>query len=60
LSELWANVALAPRPFDSDLAERCYIKSNYWANPDNWSGVEILTGENGATDARSSKRQQGK
>ncbi len=41
LSELWANVALAARPFDSDLAERCYIKSNYWANPDKWSKEEV-------------------
>ncbi len=41
LSELWADVALAARPFDSDLAERCYIKSNYWANPDKWSKEEV-------------------
>ncbi len=41
LSELWANVALAARPFDSDLAERCYLKGNYWANPNSWSDEEI-------------------
>ncbi len=41
LSELWANVALAARPFDSNLAERCYLKGNYWANPNNWSDEEV-------------------
>jgi hypothetical protein len=41
LSDLWAAVALAARPFDSDLAERCYQKGNYWANPDNWSDEEV-------------------
>ncbi len=41
LSELWANVALAARPFDSDLAERCYLKGNYWADPNSWSDEEV-------------------
>ncbi len=48
LSDLWADVAVAAQPFDPDLANRCYIKGNYWANPDKWqvdkveeAGIEI-------------------
>ena len=41
LSDLWAKVALAAQSFDSDLAERCYLKGNYWANPDNWGDEEV-------------------
>lgn len=41
LADLWADVAVAARPFDSDLAGRCYIKGNYWANPDKWSDEEV-------------------
>lgn len=41
LSDLWAEVALVTQPFDPNLAERCYLKGNYWANPDIWSDEEI-------------------
>jgi len=33
LSDLWAKVATTARPFNPDLAHRCYLKSSYWANP---------------------------
>lgn len=27
--------------YDHDLAERCMLKSDYWANPDQWSDRDI-------------------
>lgn len=40
LSDLWAKVATTAHPFNPDLAQRCYLKSNYWANPERWTDKE--------------------
>lgn len=41
LSDLWTAVACVAKPFDPDLARRCYEKGNYWADPSRWSEEEI-------------------
>ena len=41
LSELWSKVAIAALPFNPDLAQRCYLKSEYWANPERWTDEQI-------------------
>lgn len=41
LSDLWAKVATTARPFNRDLAQRCYLKSNYWAAPERWTNKQV-------------------
>jgi len=41
LSRLWSAASIPIRHFDQDLAERCYIKSEYWLNPENYSATDI-------------------
>ena len=36
LSRLWSEVSMRLRPFDSELADRCFKKSRAWADGDNW------------------------
>lgn len=43
LSDLWAKVATTARPFNRDLAHRCYLKSNYWAAPERWNDEQLDT-----------------
>ena len=40
LSDLWAKVATTARPFNPDVAQRCFLKSSYWANPERWTDRE--------------------
>src|SRR5574344_305821 len=37
LSELWIKAGVKLRNIDNDLAQRCIIKADYWANPDEWT-----------------------
>ena len=41
LSRLWAEAALELRPINFDLAERCLIKADYWADPSTWTPGQI-------------------
>ncbi len=41
LSRLWTAASIKLRRINHDLAERCYIKADYWANPDTWSDTDI-------------------
>ena len=41
LSELWIKAGVKLRNIDNDLAERCIIKADYWANPDEWTMADI-------------------
>lgn len=41
LSRLWTAVAVQLRPVDRDLAARCLMKGDYWADPDAWSTSAI-------------------
>lgn len=41
LSNLWALAAIAARDLSKKLAEKYYIKSNYWRDPDKWTFSRI-------------------
>jgi len=41
LSELWINAGVTLRTIDSDLAQRCIIKADYWSNPNQWTDEQI-------------------
>lgn len=41
LSELWIKSGVKLRNIDNDLAQRCIIKADYWANPDEWTMADI-------------------
>jgi hypothetical protein len=41
LSELWIKAGVKLRNIDNDLAQRCIIKADYWANPDEWTMADI-------------------
>ena len=38
LARLWAAAVIPLRHIDANLAMDCEMKSQYWVNPDNWSG----------------------
>ena len=37
LSDFWSEVATAAWPLNPDLAQRCYLKANYWADTERWT-----------------------
>jgi hypothetical protein len=41
LSRHWAAAAIPIRHIDSELAQICEFKSEYWVNPDNWNKSKI-------------------
>lgn len=41
LSSLWSKAAIPARYFSKQLAEKCYIKSGYWSEPDTWNYAQI-------------------
>ena len=41
LSRYWAATAIPLRHIDSELAEICEYKSNYWINPETWDNSKI-------------------
>lgn len=41
LSELWYKAAVKIRRINPDLARRCLLKSDYWADPTEWSEDKI-------------------
>ena len=41
LSELWIKAGVKLRNIHNDLAQRCIIKADYWANPDEWTMADI-------------------
>jgi hypothetical protein len=41
LSNLWAEAAIDLRDIDQDLAARCLLKGDYWANPNRWTQQQI-------------------
>lgn len=43
LSRDWVETAAALRGIDDDLAQRCRLKADYWADPDSWSEAELGT-----------------
>ena len=41
LSRLWLEAALDLREIDPDLADRCLLKGDYWANPNRWTDEQV-------------------
>ena len=41
ISRLWTEASVSLRDVDRDLAERCLLKGDYWANPEAWSKRDI-------------------
>lgn len=41
ISRLWTEASVSLRDLDHDLAERCMLKGDYWANPETWSRQDI-------------------
>ncbi len=41
IAKLWSDASVPLRTIDRDLAERCFIKSGYWLEPDTWSELMI-------------------
>lgn len=41
ISRLWTEASISLRDLDHDLAERCMLKGDYWANPETWSEQDI-------------------
>jgi hypothetical protein len=41
LSRLWMHAAVKLRRVDADLADRCYVKAEYWVTPERWSEDDI-------------------
>ena len=41
LSKLWNEAGIKLRKIDTNLAQRCIIKADYWANPDEWTQGDI-------------------
>ena len=43
LSEIWVEAASKVRGLDSDLYNRLLAKSEYWANPEEWTDEDALS-----------------
>jgi hypothetical protein len=41
IAKLWQDASVPLRAVDRDLAERCFMKSSYWLQPDTWTEVMI-------------------
>jgi hypothetical protein len=40
VARLWSKAAIPVRRFDPDLANRCLLKFEFWADPDGWHADE--------------------
>jgi hypothetical protein len=41
LSMLWREASVSLRKIDHDLADRCFVKMDYWAAPSEWTDADI-------------------
>lgn len=41
LSRLWTVASEKIAPFNTDLADRCFLKGDYWAAPDSWTSEQV-------------------
>lgn len=41
LAQLWSEASIELREINPDLAERCFIKAEYWADPEQWTDTQI-------------------
>ena len=42
ISRLWTEASHRVQPFDDDLANRCYSKGTFWADPIGWDNDALL------------------
>lgn len=56
IARLWSDASVPLRTIDRDLAERCFIKSGYWLEPDTWSELMIKEQRIGLTQVLKSTR----
>lgn len=47
LSMAWTRAASSLKGIDSDLAERCHLEGEEWANPTSWDAEEIEEARSG-------------
>lgn len=57
LARLWAQAAIPLRTFDVELAERCLLKSSYWAAPEEWTHEQIRAAHIGIQQVAEYARQ---
>ena len=41
LSRLWLDASIKLREINRDLADRCFLKSDYWTEPNRWSDADV-------------------
>lgn len=41
LSRLWLDASIETREFNKELAMRCFQKSGYWSNPEQWTDEDV-------------------
>ena len=41
LRELWNNAHVELRQIDNDLANRCFVKAEFWIEPEKWSDEKV-------------------
>lgn len=41
LSRLWANASLPLKNIDAEVAQKCFLKSQYWAEPEQWGSGDV-------------------
>ncbi|EGQ8952527.1 hypothetical protein V6957_004955 [Vibrio parahaemolyticus] len=42
LSQKWSDTSILVKPYDADLAERCFFKGVYWSNRNRFTEAEII------------------
>ncbi len=57
LAKFWSAAAIPMRHFDTNLASKCDLKSEYWINPDNYSQSDIKELGIGLYDVRQAYRK---
>lgn len=40
IAKLWFEAAIELKEIDNDLAMRCFLKGEFWTDPDNWKNDE--------------------
>lgn len=41
IAKHWSAAAVALRPIDADLAQRCSLKGGYWLEPETWTDERV-------------------
>lgn len=41
IAELWSQASIPLRYIDKDLANKCFIKSEYWLEPETWTQARV-------------------